>query len=225
MDFYPENILLEIISLLNASSPPEGALTGREETEHSLQNINFVWWLEYFLRAEPAVFQEKFDSLPQWEQSLLVAQIWRCFLHQPLMRRLFPSKSRPEKTHPWKVVRDGSLLQLTSEDENAYTTGLFYILPHRRLWPGLATMLQGKVSLAPGDLESLQTAIEFTLQSRLGDIRSRAEGLRSFLIHPDPILPRDGESPSAELEPKVEVFKPKAARKKKKSSGQLNLFE
>ena len=225
MDFYPENILLEIISLLNASSPPEGSLTGREETEHSLQNINFVWWLEYFLRAEPAVFQEKFDSLPQWEQSLLVAQIWRCFLHQPLMRRLFPSKSRPEKTHPWKVVRDGSLLQLTSEDENAYTTGLFYILPHRRLWPGLATMLQGKVSLAPGDLESLQTAIEFTLQSRLGDIRSRAEGLRSFLIHPDPILPRDGESPSAELEPKVEVFKPKAARKKKKSSGQLNLFE
>jgi hypothetical protein len=225
MDFYPENILLEIISLLNASSPPEGSLTGREETEHSLQNINFVWWLEYFLRAEPAVFQEKFDSLPQWEQSLLVAQIWRCFLHQPLMRRLFPSKSRPEKTPPWKVVRDGSLLQLTSENKREVTTGLFYIFPHRRLWPGLATNLQGKVSLAPEDLKSVQTAIEFSLQSRLSDIRSRAEGLRTSLIHPDPIPPRDGESSPAEPEPKVEVFKPKTARKKKKSSGQLNLFD
>jgi len=225
MDFYPENILLEIISLLNASSPPGGSLTGQEETERSLQDLNFIWWLEYFLRAEPAVFQKKIDSLPQLEQSFLAARIWRCFLHQPLMRRLFPSKSRPAKTHPWKVVRDGSLLQLTSEAEKEVTTGLFYIFPHRRLWPGLATNLQGKVSLAPGDLKSIQTAIEFTLQSRLGDVRSRAEGLRSFLIHPDPNLPRDGESSPAELEPKIEVFKPKTAGKKKKSSGQLNLFE
>ena len=225
MDFYPENILLEIISLLNDPSPPGGSLTGEEGADISLQDLDFIWWLEYFLRAEPSVFEENFDSLPQWEQSLLVAQIWRCFLHQPLMRRLFPSKSRPEMTHPWKIVRDGSLLQLTSEDENAVTTGLFYIFPHRRLWPGLATMLQGKVSLAPGDLKSLQTAIEFTLQSRLGDIRSRAEGLRSFLIHPDPPPQRDEESSAAEPEPKIKVFKPKTARKKKKSSGQLNLFE
>ena len=225
MDFYPENIHLEIISLLNASSPPGVSLTGREETELSLQDLNFIWWLEYFLRAEPSVFEEKFDSLPRLEQSLLVAQIWRCFLHQPLMRRLFPSNSRPEKNCHWKVVRDGSLLQLTGEDEKEVTTGLFYIFPHRRLWPGLTTILQGKVSLAPGDLTSLQTAIAFTLQSRLADIRSRAEGLRSFLIHPDPILPREGESPPAEPEPKIEVFKPKRARKKKKSGGQLSLFE
>ena len=225
MDCYPENILLEIISLLNASSPPGGSLTGREETERSLQDLHFIWWLEYFLRAGPAVFQKKFDSLPPLEQSLLTAQIWRCFLHQPLMRRLFPSKSRPAKTHPWKVVRDGSLLQLTDETEKEVTTGLFYIFPHRRLWPGLATNLQGKVSLAPGDLKSIQTAIEFTLKSRRSDIRSRAEGLRSFLIQPDPNLPQEEESPSPEPEPKIEVFKPKTARKKKKSRGQLNLFE
>ena len=164
-------------------------------------------------------------SLPQLEQSILVAQIWRCFLLQPIMRRLFPSKSRPAKTYPWKVVRDGSLLQVTSEDENRVTTGLFYIFPHRRLWPELVTTLQGKVSLAPEDLKSIQTAIEFTLQSRLGDIRSRAEGLRSFLVKPDPNLLRNGKSPAAEPEPKIEVFKPKTARKKKKSGGQLNLFE
>ena len=225
MDFYPENILLEIISLLNASSPPEGALTGREETEHSLQNINFVWWLEYFLRAEPVAFQKKFDSLPPLEQSLWVAQIWRCFLHQPLMRRLFPSKSRPETTYPWKVIRDGSLLQLIHEDEKAATAGLFYIFPHRRLWPELVDNLQGKVSLRPGDLKSIQTAVEFTLRSRLGHIRSRAERLRSSLIPPAPNLPRAGESPPAQPEPKTEVFKPKTARKKKKSSGQLSLFD
>jgi hypothetical protein len=225
MDFYPENILLEIISLLNASSPPGGSLTGQEETDISFQDLHFIWWLEYFLRAEPAVFQEKFDSLPRLEQSILVAQIWYCFLHQPIMRRLFPSKSRLDKTHPWKVVRDGSLLQLTSEAEKGVTTGLFYIFPHRRLWPGLADNLQGKVSLAPGDLKSIQTAIEFALQSRLGDIRSRAERLRSSLIPPDPNLPRDEESPPAEPEPKIEVFKPKTARKKKKTNGQLSLFD
>ena len=225
MDCYPENILFEIISLLNASSPPGGSLTGRKETDISFQDLNFVWWLEYFLRAEPAVFQEKFDSLPPLEQSLLAARIWRCFLHQPLMRRLFPSKSRLDKTHPWKVVGDGSLLQLTSEAEKEVTTGLFYIFPHRRLWPGLANTLQGKVSLAPGDLKSIQTAIEFTLQSRLADIRSRAEGLRSSLIPPDPNLPRDGESPPAQPEPKMEVFNPRKARKKKKSTGQLSLFD
>jgi hypothetical protein len=225
MDFYPENIHLEIISLLNASSPPGESLNVQEEAELSLPNLNFIWWLEYFLRVKSAVFQEKFDSLPRLEQSLLVAQIWRCFLHQPLMQRLFPSKSRPETTCPWKVIRDGSLLQLIREDEKAATAGLFYIFPHRRLWPGLATCLQGKVSLAPEDLKSIQTAIEFTLQSRLSEIRGRAEGLRSLLIPPDPIPPREGESPPAELEPKIEVFKPKTARKKKKSGGQLNLFE
>ena len=225
MDFYPENVLLEIISLLNASSPPGGSLTGQEETDISSRDLNFIWWLEYFLRAEPGVFQEKFDSLPQLEQSILVAQIWRCFLQQPLVRRLFPSKSRLDKTHPWKVVRDGSLLQLTSEAEKEVTTGLFYIFPHRRLWPGLANNLQGKVSLTPGDLKSVQTAVEFTLQSRWGDIRSRAEGLRSSLIPPDPNLPRDGESPPERPEPKIEVFNPKTARKKKKSSGQLSLFD
>jgi hypothetical protein len=225
MDFYPENILLEIISLLNAPSPPGGSLTGWEEAEISLQDITFIWWLEYFLRTEPAAFEEKFDSLPRLEQSFLVAQIWRCFLHQPLMRRLFPSKTRPAKIHPWKVVRDGSLLQLTSEGENIVTTGLFYIYPHCRLWPGLSNNLQGKVFLTPGDLKSIQTAIEFTLQSRLIDIRGRAEGLHSFLIHPDPNLPWDGESPPADQEPAIKVFKPKMARKKKKSGGQLNLFE
>jgi hypothetical protein len=225
MDFYPENIHLEIISLLNASSPPGGSLTVQEETDISLRDLNFIWWLEYFLREEPAGFQEKFDSLPQWEQSLLVAQIWRCFLHQPLLRRLFPSKTRPEKTYPWRIIRDGSLLHLTKEEENTATTGLFYIFPHRRLWPGLATTLQGKVSLAPEDLTGIQTAIEFTLRSRLGDIRNRAEGLRSFLIQPAPSLLQNKESPAAVPEPANEVFQPKTARKKKKPSGQLNLFE
>jgi hypothetical protein len=225
MDFYPENILLEIISLLNASSPPGGSLNVQEEAELSLPNINFIWWLEYFLRVESAVFQERFDSLPRLEQSLLVAQIWRCFLHQPSMRRLFPLKYRPETTCPWEVIREGSLLLLIHEDEKAATAGLFYIFPHRRLWPELATILQGKVSLTPGDLKGLQTAIEFTLQSRLGDIRSRAEGLRSFLIQPDPNLRRDEEPPPADREPAAEVFKPKTARKKKKPGGQLNLFE
>ena len=47
MDFYPENILLEIISLLNASSPPGGPLTGQEGTAVSLQDLHFIWWLEY----------------------------------------------------------------------------------------------------------------------------------------------------------------------------------
>jgi hypothetical protein len=225
MDFYPENILLEIISLLNASSPPGGSLTVQEETDISLRDLNFIWWLEHFLRAEPAAFQEIFDSLPQLEQSLLVAQIWRCFLHQPLLRRLFPPKSRPDTAHPWKVIRDGSLLQLTREDEKTATTGLFYIFPHRRLWPGLPTNLQGKVSLTPKDLKSIQTAIEFTRQSRLADVRGRAEGLRSFLIQPGPNLPRKEETPPAEPEPTLEVFKPKTARKKKKPGGQLSLFE
>jgi len=225
MDFYPENIHLEIISLLNASSPPRVSLTGREETDFSPRDLNFTWWLEYFLRAEPAVFQEKFDSLPQPEQSNLAARIWRCFLHQPLMRRLFPLKSRLDNTHPWKVVRDGSLLQLTSKAEKEVTTGLFYIFPHRRLWPGLADTLRGRVSLAPEDLITVQTAIEFTLQSRLAEIRNRAEGLRSSLIQPAPNLPQKEESSLPEPEPKMEVFKPKTARKKKKSREQLNLFE
>jgi hypothetical protein len=225
MDFYPENIHLEIISLLNASSPPGVSPGVQEETELSLQDLNFIWWLEYFLRADASVFQEKFDSLPRLEQSLLAAQIGRCFLLRPWMRRLFPSKSRSAQTHPWKVIRDGSLLQLTSEDENMVTAGLYYIFPHRRLWPELAANLRGKVSLAPEDLQSIQTALEFTRRSRLSDIRSRAEGLRSFLIQPEPSPPRAEESPPAEPEPKHEVFKPKTTRKKKKPNGQLNLFE
>ncbi len=225
MDFYPENILLEIISLLNALSPPGGSLTVQAETEFSLRDMNFIWWLEYFLRVEPAVFQEKFDFLPQLEQSPLAAQIWRCFLYQPILRRLFLSKSRPQTTHPWMVIRDGSLLQLTREDDQAVTMGLFYIIPHRRLWPGLATTLRGKISLAPEDLKSIQTAIEFTLQSRLVDIRSRAESLRSFLVQPDPNPLQIKESPPADPGPAIEVFKPKTARKKKKPSGQLNIFK
>lgn len=225
MDFYPENIQLEIISLLNASSPPGVSLTGLEETDFSPRDLNFTWWLEYFLRAEPTVFQEKFDSLPQPEQGNLAAQIWRCFLHQPLMQRLFPSKSRLDHTHPWKVVRDGSLLQLIGEEDKGVTTGLFYIIPHRRLWPGLADTLQGRVSLAPEDLITIQTAIAFTLQSRLEDTRHRAERLRSSLIQPDLPPPREKKSLPAEPDPKIEVFKPKSARRKKKSSGQLNLFE
>ncbi len=187
--------------------------------------MNFIWWLEYFLRVEPAVFQERFDSLPQSEQSPLAAQIWRCFLHQPILRRLFLSKSRPQTTHPWMVIRDGSLLQLSREDDQTVTTGLFYIFPHCRLWPELATNLRGKVSLAPEDLKSFQAAIEFTLQSRLVDIRRRAESFRSFLVQPDSNLPQIKESPPADPGPAIEVFKPKTAGKKKKPSGQLNLFE
>jgi hypothetical protein len=225
MDFYPENILLEIISLLNAPSPPAVPLTGPEETELSLRDLNFVWWLEYFLRSKPSVFQEEFDSLPPLEQSSLVAQIGHCFLLRPLLRRLFPSKSRPAKTYPWKVARDGSLLHLTGDDEKEVTTGLFYIFPHRRLWPELATILEGKVSLTPADLRSVQTVIEFSLQSRLDDIRSRAEGLGFLLARPDPPPLREGEPPLTEQEPKIEAFSPKTIRKKKKSSGQLSLFE
>jgi hypothetical protein len=225
MNFYPENVLLEIISLLNASAPPGGSLTGQEAADLSLQDLHFVWWLECFLRTEPAVFQEEFDSLSQLEQSHLAAQTWRCFLYQPTMRRLFPWQSRPEKTHPWKVVRDGSLLQLTSENEREATTGLYYIFPHRRLWPGLADTLRGRVSLAPEDLISIQTAIEFTLRSRLAEIRNRAEGLRSSLFHPDLPSPREEKSLPAEPDPKIEVFKPKSARKRKKSREHLNLFE
>jgi hypothetical protein len=225
MDFYPDNILLEVIYLLDASSPPGLSQIGREGAERYLQDLSFIWWLEYFLRAEPTVFQEKFDSLPHPEQSNLASRIWRCFLHQPLIRRLLPSPSRPEKTLLWKVVRDGSLLQLTDENERPVTKGLYYIFPHRRLWPGMAAILREKITLAPEDLKSLQTAVEFTLQSRLSDIRRRAEGLRSFLTHPDPTLSRAGELPPAEPEPKIEVFKPKTAKRKKKSSGQLNLFD
>lgn len=225
MDFHAKNILLEVISLLNAPSPPGLSPAGQEVAALSLQDIKFIWWLEYFLRAEPTVFQEKFDSLPHLEQSHLAAQIWRCFLQQPFLRRLFPSPSRPEKSLLWKVVRDGSLLQLTDENEREVTKGLYYIFPHRRLWPGLATILQGEVYLAPGDLETILTAVEFTLQSRLRDIRSRAEELRSFLTHPDPTLPRAGKPPPAGPEPKMEAFKPKKAGRKKKSSGQLSLFE
>jgi len=70
MDFYPENIHLEIISLLNASSPPGVSLTGLEETDFSPRDLNFTWWLEYFLRAGPAVFQEKFDSLPNRNKAI-----------------------------------------------------------------------------------------------------------------------------------------------------------
>ena len=223
MDFYPENILLEIISLLNAPSPPGGSLTPGEEATICLQDVTLVWWLEYFLRTEPAAFEEKFDSLPRPEQSVLVAQIWLCFLHRPWMRRLFPSKSRPGKPYLWKVIREGSLLQLIAEAEKETTTGLYYIFPHSRLWPGLSTGLQGKVSLTPEDVTSVQTAIEFTRQSRLDVIRDRAQGSPSLLSHPD--LPLDRELPPAEPEPEITAVKPKAARKKKKTGGQLSLFD
>lgn len=225
MDFYPEKFLLEIISLLNAPAPPGESLTGTEPAGIALTDLSFIWWLEYFLRAEPAVFEEKFDSLPLSAQRTLVFQVWGCFLHQPLLHRLFPSKSRPEPLHPWKAIREGSLLQLTGEAETKGTTGLYYIFPHRRLWPGLAARLQGKGALPPEDLNRLQPAIDFALQSRLEAVRGRAEGLRSLLSHPDQEPTLESASLPIDREPKIRKLKPKTTRKKKKPGGQYHLFD
>jgi hypothetical protein len=224
MDFYPENIPLEIISLLNAPAPPGAALTGMEPGI-ALTDLSFIWWLEYFLRAEPAAFEEKFESLPWSEQRVLVSRVWYCFLHQPLLQRLFPSEYRPEILYPWKVIRAGSLLQLTVEAGESETTGLYYVFPHRRLWPGLAARLQGKVALSPEDLNLLQPGIDFALKSRLEAVRGRAEGLRSILRHSDrePMLEED--SPPMDRKPDPGKLKSKPPRKKKKTSGQLRLFD
>jgi hypothetical protein len=225
MDFYPENILLEIISLLNADDPPGESLTGTEPAGIARTDISFIWWLEYFLRVETTAFEERFESLPWSEQRLLVSRIWCCFLHQPLLQRLFPSKSRPETLHPWEVIREGSLLQLTGETGEKATRGLYYIFPHRRLWPGLTARIQGKVPLAPEDLNCLQPAIDFALQSRLKAVRSRAEELRSILSPPDqePMLAR--KLTPSDRKPEIGKPKLKTTRKTKKTSGQYRLFD
>jgi len=225
MDFYPENIHLEIISLLNAPAPPGESLTGTEPARIALTDLSFIWWLEYFLRAEPGAFDEKFDSLPRSEQRVLVSRVWCCFLHQPLLQRLFPSKSSPENQHRWKLIREGSLLQLTEKEGGENTTGLYYIFAHRRLWPGLAARLRGKVALTPEELNRIQPAIDFALQSRLEAVRDRAAGLRSILSLPDQEPTLKGESPPIEREPETRELKPETTRKKKKPSGQYRLFD
>lgn len=224
MDGYPENIPSEIISLLNAPAPPGAALTGMEP-RISLTDLSFIWWLEYFLRAEPAAFEEKFEYLPWPEQRVLVSRVWYCFLHQPLLQRLFPSKYRPETLYPWKVIREGSLLQLTVAAGESETTGLYYVFPHQRLWPALAARLQGKFALSPEDLHLLQPGIDFALKSRLEAVRCRAEGLRSILRHPDqePMLEED--SLPMDRKPDSGKLKAKPPRKKKKPSAQLSLFK
>jgi hypothetical protein len=225
MDFYPENILLEIISLLNASSPPGESLNAEEDAAVSLRDISLVWWLEYFLRTEPAAFAEKFDSLPRAEQSALVAQFWRCFLHRPLMRRLFPAQSRPEPPHPWKLIREGSLVQLIGEEDHKGLRGLYYLFPHNRLWPGLATALLGEGFLTPEDLSGVHSAMEFTRQSRLDVVRRRAEEPRFSRGASDSRPLVDKESPPIAGEPEIPAVKPKKDRKRKKPTGQLSLFD
>jgi hypothetical protein len=225
MDFYPENIILEIISLLNAPSPPGDSPGGWEKADISLKDLGFVWWLEYYLRTEPDVFEETFDSLPRAEQSALFVRTWRCFLHRPLMQRLFPSGFRPENPYPWKLLRDGSLLQLIGQGEKETVRGLYYVFPHGRLWPGLVTVLRGKVFLTPEDLTRVHTAIAFTRQSRLDLIRGRTEELPSFPDHSEPGSPPARLSPPEEAESEITAVKPLKPRKKKKTTGQLSLFD
>ena len=109
MDFYPENILLEITARLNAPIPPEESLRELEQAGIAVREFKNAWWLEYFLRADAKVFMEHFRSQPLKEQRDLGVWWWRFFLHQPLMQRLLPAGTEAPAGDHWKLVRDRSL--------------------------------------------------------------------------------------------------------------------
>lgn len=225
MDYYPENILLEITALLNAPQPP--LETGKDLTGWGLDlsALQQIWWLEWYLRAEPEAFREKIHSQPLAEQRGLAAQVYRWFLYRPRLQRLYPERSGSAAAVPWNLARGGSLVTLAGGEAAAPPSGIFFIVPHSRIWPDLLTLLDWQALLDPAALKALEADLAFASRSRLAGARERSEQLRSLLTRPEPVRELATAAPAEEApqQPPVRPFRKPG--KKKKPAGQLHLFE
>jgi hypothetical protein len=236
MDFNPENVLLEITALLDTPAWPEESLPSPAEFGMAARNLPLAWWLEYFLRAGPEDFQEKFHLWPVRAQGVLGLEMGRCFLNRPLLARIYPAGKKPPPGNRWELARNGSLIRIIDSETGGNTRGIYYVFPHRLLWPEVIHRLDWTSFLNSEALDLLASEIALAARSRLTDVRSRADALRSLLVQPEAarqsIDPTQPESPTVEpLSASLEVFRPgavpvkKPGRKKKKPSGQYRLFD
>jgi hypothetical protein len=225
MDFYPENILLEITALLRAPLPPAGSGEELARAGIAFPEFKKIWWLECFVQAGPEVFREKFLSSPAREQQALAAHIFRWFLHRPRLLRLYPAQSKPSLAVRWELAGGGALVTLAGEEAGGAPAGIYYIFPHGRIWPGLLKQPDWAPFLNPGEIKDLEADLEFASRSRLAEARARAEQLRSLLARPGPDREADNPPPSEPLLPVASGSPVKKRERKKKSAGQLRLFD
>ncbi|MBI5585026.1 MAG: hypothetical protein HY892_14535 [Deltaproteobacteria bacterium] len=225
MDFYPENILLEITALLNAPLPPAGPAEELERSGIAFGEFQRIWWLECFLRAEPEAFREKFLALPAQEQQSLAAQIFRWFLYRPRLQRLYPARSGPAFPARWELVREGSLVRLAGAETAGTPAGIYYIFPHGRIWPDLLNQWNWVPFLTSMELINLEADLEYVSGSRLTAARERSERLRSLLTRPGPDREVEAAAPPEPPRPGPPGSPVNKRGRKKKSAGQLSLFD
>lgn len=225
MDYYPENILLEITALLNAPLPPVETGEDRDLSGLAFPEFRLIWWLECFLKEGPEAFREKFLSRPAEEQQALAPQVCRWFLYRPLLQRLYPSRPAPTTRGRWELARGGSLVNLIADVDAGSPIRIYYIFPHRQIWPNLLNGLEWSVFLDPAAARDLEADLHFADLSRLADMRERSVQLRSLLTRPVG-AGITAKTPTPEIPGPAAPVSPTGKRgKKKKSAGQLRLFE
>ncbi len=225
MDYFPENILLEITVLLNEPQPPLESGKDLAGFGIALSVIRQIWWLECFLQTGPEVFREKFHARPAEEQQALALQVFRWFLYRPRLRRLFPARPGSPAWARWELTRGGSLVSLAGEEKEGTPAGIYYVFPHSQIWPDLLDLLDWPAFLNPAERLNLEADLAFADRSRLDGSRDRSARLRSLLTRPEPV--REGETAfPAEEAPQPPPVRPvRKPGKKKKPAGQLSLFE
>jgi hypothetical protein len=225
MDYFPENVLLEITALLNEPQPPLESGKDLAGFGIALSVIRQIWWLECFLQRGPEVFRETFQARPAAEQQDLALQVFRWFLYRPRLRRLFPTRPGTPAGAPWELTRGGSLVSLAGEEKEGTAAGIYYVFPHSRIWPDLLDLLDWPAFLNPAERLHLEADLAFADRSRLDGSRDRSARLRSLLTRPEPVREVKSASPAEEAIKAPPVRPAKKPAKKKGTAGQLRLFE
>ena len=224
MDYFPENILLEITALLNAPHPPRD--TGEDWSRSGIAwpEIQQVWWLECFLERGPEAFREHLLSRPLPEQQTLAARIFCWFLYRPRLQRLYSDRPGPPIGVRWALARGGSLVSLAGVEQEGVPAGIYYIFPHSRIWPDLLNLPDWPRFLDQTLLQDLEPELALATRSRLAPVRDRSHRLRALLYRPGPTDAETLPLPEAQTPPPP-VDPGKKRGRRKKADGQLRLFD
>lgn len=227
MDVQPKTALQEIENLLDSETLPAVS----DGLGLDFPALRLAWWMETFIRAELRVFRDHWAARPQDERRDLRVRIGRIFLLQPLLQRLTPAGIRPPSGVQWELARGGSLLHLTGGPDDSSLAWIYYVLPHRRVWPSLLPQLDWSDTPGPERGAALEADLAFTARSGIDTVRERAATLRRIILdaeegpRPEPSEPAERAAGPEPEGPAPAASPVKRRGRRRKSDGQLSLFE